>query len=162
MHTATMKGLVGARTNMNLLNTPMRVYKEARRKGDTAVMERAMEYVCDFANQAEEYKAEADKGMKEDSKEAREKAETERKKAVQKRKEEREELEKRIAENRDKNTDTVEISEDGKVLLKDDLNSGVSAEATADTIRMEPVIYSKTREAGESCIKAGTGISVSV
>ncbi len=138
MHTATMKGLVGARTNMNLLNTPMRVYKEARRKGDTAVMERAMEYVCNFADKAEEYKAEADKGMEEDSKEAREKAETERKKAVQKRKEEREELEQRIAEN------------------------GVSVKAAADPVRMEPVIYLKTGEAGESCAKAGTGISVSV
>ena len=100
---------------MNFLNTPMRVYKEARRK------------------------------------------------------EEREELEQRIAENRKKNTDIVEISEDGKVLLKDDsdpakadLNSGVSVEAAADTVRMEPVIYFKTGEAGESCAKAGTCISISV
>ena len=99
---------------MNFLNTPMRVYKEARRK------------------------------------------------------EEREELEQRIAENR-KNTDIVEISEDGKVLLTDDsdpakadLTRGVSVEAAADTVRMEPVIYFKTGEAGESCAKAGTCISVSV
>lgn len=44
MNTKTMEGLVGARTNMNLMNTPMRVFKEARRKGDTATMERAMGY----------------------------------------------------------------------------------------------------------------------
>ena len=41
MHAKTMEGLVGARTNMELLNTPFRVYKEARLKGDTAKMEQA-------------------------------------------------------------------------------------------------------------------------
>ena len=73
MHTKTMEGLIGARTNMNLMNTPMRVFKEARRKGDTETMERAMGYVGDFSDKAEEYKAEADKGMEEDAKEARKK-----------------------------------------------------------------------------------------
>lgn len=38
MRTKTMKGLVGAKTNMNLMNTPMRVYKEARQKGDSETM----------------------------------------------------------------------------------------------------------------------------
>ena len=42
MNTKTMEGLVGARTNMRLLNTPFRVYKEARLKGDTGKMEQAM------------------------------------------------------------------------------------------------------------------------
>ena len=45
MHTKTMEGLAGAGTNMKLLNTPFRVYKDAKRRGDTAVMERAMGYV---------------------------------------------------------------------------------------------------------------------
>lgn len=54
MHTKTMEGLVGARTNMNQLNTPMRVYKEARRKGDTATMERAMGFVNDFSDKEQE------------------------------------------------------------------------------------------------------------
>lgn len=35
--------------NMKLLNTPFRVYKDAERRGDTAVMERAMGYVGEFA-----------------------------------------------------------------------------------------------------------------
>ena len=34
MHIKTMEGLVGARTNMNLVNTPMRVYRDAERRGD--------------------------------------------------------------------------------------------------------------------------------
>lgn len=83
MHVKTMEGLVGAGTNMNLLNTPMRVYKEARRRGDTAMMERAMGYVSEFAGKAEEYKAETDEGMKEDAKAAKEKSESEREKAIQ-------------------------------------------------------------------------------
>ena len=89
MNTKTMEGLVGARTNMNLVNTPMRVFKEARRKGDTAPMERAMGYVVEFSEKAEDYKAEADKGMEEDAREAREKEKFQREEAVRRRREER-------------------------------------------------------------------------
>ena len=106
MHTKTMEGLAGASTNMKLLNTPFRVYKDAERRGDTAVMERAMRYVGDFAEEAEDYQKKAEKGMEEDAKEAREKAKTEQENAIRKRKEEREELEKRIEESRNEDTDT--------------------------------------------------------
>ena len=68
MNTKIMEGLTGASTSMNLLNTPMRVYKEARLKGDTATMERAAGYVGSFAGKAEEYKTEAYKGMKKEAK----------------------------------------------------------------------------------------------
>lgn len=136
MNTKTMEGLIGSRVNMELLNTPMRVYKEARLKGDTATMERSMGYVNEFSDKAGEYKAEADKGMKEDVKEAREKAESEREEAIKKRREEREKFEEKIEEKRnadkneyknaDKNwgtnADTVEISEEGKELLKVNIN----------------------------------------
>lgn len=33
MHTKTMEGLIGARANMDMANVPMKVYKEARRRG---------------------------------------------------------------------------------------------------------------------------------
>lgn len=124
MHTMTMEGLIGARTNMNLMNTPMRVYKEARLKGDSETMERAMGYVGEFSDRAEKYKAEAEEGMKKDAEEAREIAKEQREEAIQKRKEEREKQEKNIEENRngDANIDTVEISEEGKVLLKDSID----------------------------------------
>ena len=167
MNTKTMEGLVGARTNMNLLNTPMRVYKEARRKGDTATMERAMGYVGEYSDKADEYKAEADKGMEEDAREAREKVKLQCEEAIRKRKEEREKLEDRIEENRnaDTNTDTkaclLEISEEGKVLLKDNIDSG---SAGSDEIKMDaakkPVTYTKTGEAIPS--EQGVSISVSV
>ena len=165
MHTKTMEGLIGARTNMNLMNTPMRVYKEARRKGDSETMERAMGYANECSDRAEEYKAEADKGMKEDAKEAREKAKVQREEAVQKRRDEREKLEKKIEDNRngDADTDTVEISEEGKVLLKDStgLDDTVSAETKADAAG-EPVTYTKTGETVFAEQSISTNISVSI
>ena len=165
MHTKTMEGLIGARTNMNLMNTPMRVFKEARRKGDTETMERAMGYVGDFSDKAEEYKAEADKGMEEDAKEAREKAELQREEAVQKRREEREKLEAKIEENRnaDTNADTVEISEEGKVLLKDNLDTdavGVETDVVKSDAVKEPVTYTKAGDVVP--MEQETSISVSV
>ena len=163
MNTKTMEGLVGARTNMNLMNTPMRVFKEARRKGDTATMERAMGYADEFSGKAEDYKAEADKGMEEDAREAREKAKLQREEAIQKRREEREKLEDRIEGNRnaDTNTDTVEISEEGKALLKDNVDSGSigSDEIKMDAVK-EPVTYTKTGETVSAEHEASISVSV--
>ncbi len=146
MNAKTMEGLVGARTNMNLLNTPMRVYKEARLKGDTETMERSMGYVNEFSGKAEEYKSEADKGMEEDARQAREKAKLQREEAIQKRREEREKLEERTGENRnaDSNADIretkaciLEISEEGKALLKDNADSDSTG---TDEIKVDAVI----------------------
>lgn len=165
MHTKTMEGLIGARTNMNLMNTPMCVYKEARRKGDSETMERAMGYVGECSDRAEEYKAEADEGMKKDAEEARKIAKEQREEAIQKRRDEREKLEKKIEENRngDANTEAVEISEEGKVLLKDStgLDDTVSAETKTDTVS-EPVTYTKTGETVSAEQSISTSISVSV
>ena len=109
----------------------------------------------------------AEKGMKEDAKEAREKAKTEQENAIRKRKEEREELEKRIAESRNEDTDTVSISESGKAALDGKTDSvqtgadnGVSIEETADAVKTEPAIYTKTGEALKP--ESGTNLSVSV
>ncbi len=150
MNTKIMEGLAGASTSMNLLNTPMRVYKEARLKGDTATMERAAGYVGDFAGRAEEYKTEAYKGMEEDARDARKKAEAERMEAARKRKEEREELEKRIEENRNKD----KTGADGNVLPADNIQDGNTSpggkvpEGTENSIARteQPVIYTNTGE----------------
>lgn len=93
MHTKTMEGLIGARTNMDMTNVPMRVFKEARRKGDTATMERAMGYVNDFENRADQYKNTAEEGMKEEAEEAKAKAKQELEEKIEKSREERKELE---------------------------------------------------------------------
>lgn len=167
MHAKTMEGLAGASMSMKLMNTPIRVYKEAERRGDTAVMERAMGYASDFADKAEDYQKTTEKGMKEDAKEAREKAKAEQENAIQKRREQREELKKRIEENRKGDTDAISISESGKATLdgKTDsvqtgANNDISVEETADAIKMEPVIYTKTGEASKS--ESGMNISVLV
>ena len=171
MHTKTMEGLIGARTNMELLNTPFRAYKEARLKGDTAKMEQAMGYMSDCYEDAYEYKEEADEGMKKDAEETRKNAEEQREEAIRKRREEREKLEERIAENRNDDTDTVEISEEGKVLLEEntdldnaDLNNTVSAETKIDTddidIGKKPVTYMKTGEVSRT--EQNVSISISV
>jgi len=163
MNTKTMEGLVGARANMNLLNTPFRVYKEARRKGDTGKMEQAMGYMSAFYKAAYEYKEEAEEGTKEDAEETRKIAEKQREEAIRKRREEREKLEERIEENRNAgtNADTVEISEEGKVLLQDNVDSGStgSVEIKTDAVK-EPVTYTKTGETVS--LEQGASISVSV
>ena len=159
MNTKTMEGLVGASTNMNLMNTPMRVFKEARRKGDTATMERAMGYADEFSGKAEDYKAEADKGMEEDAREAREKAKLQCEEAIQKRREEREKFEEKIEENRE--ADTLEVSEEGKVLLKSNTDSNCSdAPKSHSDSAQESVIYTKTGEASRK--EQTSSISVSV
>ncbi len=167
MHTKTMEGLAGANINMKLLNTPFRVYKEAERRGDTAVMERAMGYAGEFADKAEDYQKITEEGMKEDAREAREKAKAEQEKAIQKRKEEREEQEKRIAESRKGDTDTVSISESGKeasdeksVSVQTGTDNDISAEETVDAGKMEAVIYTKTGETAKPESSSNFTISV--
>lgn len=177
MHTKTMEGLIGARTNMEMLNTPFRVYKEARLKGDTAMMERAMGYMQACEEDAYEYKEVADEGMKKDAEETRKIAEEQREEMIKNRREEREEQQKKLEEERKKNqgnktVDTVEISEEGKVLLKEniaategavdgtetngvDLDTGMPTKPKAD---MEPVFYSS---AGEVKQTEDTGAKVS-
>lgn len=112
MHTKTMEGLIGARTNMNMTNVPMRVFKEARRRGDTATMERAMGYVNDFETHAYQYKDTAEEGMKEEAEEAREKRKKELEERIEKSREERKELEaqreqERIEAQKEQDTNTT-------------------------------------------------------
>lgn len=112
MNTKTMEGLIGAGTNMDLVNTPMRVYKDARRKGDTGTMERARGYVNEFAGKAEEYRVQADAGMREETERAREEAELEREKAIEKRREERWKLEEELAARREEHRNSAEGIDD--------------------------------------------------
>ncbi len=168
MHAKTVEGLVGARMYMNLTDTPMRIFKEASHRGDTAAMERSMGYAGKFTDKAGDYKSEADEGMKKDAEEAKEKAEEEREKAAQKREEERIRLEKRIEEagypNADKaagmKMDTVEVSEEGRALQMESTDALVAASdgETAGPAK-EPVIYTKTGETGRQ--EPGAAMDVS-
>ena len=87
--------------------------------------------------------------------------------AIRKRKEEREELEKRIAESRNEDTDTVSISESGKTALDEKTDSvqtgadnSIFVEEAEDAVKTETVIYTKTGEALK--LESGTNLSVSV
>lgn len=155
MHAKTMEGLVGASTNMKQLNTPMRVFKEARRKGDTAKMERAMGYVSDYSGKIDEYQKKADQGMKEEAEELK------CEKAIEKRGEEKKKLEERLEESRNAKTDTVQVSEEGKILLKDAVTSDkqiTGTETVKPDIGKEPVIYTETGEVNQT----GQGYSISI
>lgn len=177
MHTKTMEGLIGARTNMELLNTPFRIFKEARLKGDTAKMEQAMGYMKECEEDAYEYKEVADEGMKKDAEETRKIAEEQREEMIKNRREEREEQQKKLEEAREekaehKSADTVEISEDGKVLLKENTAAREGAADGTETVGaapdtetpakpkadMEPVFYSS---AGTVKPKEDAGMKVS-
>ncbi len=145
MNTKTMEGLSGASANMKLVNTPMRVFREAKRRGDTATMERAMGYAGQFFNKAEEYKNKAGEGTREEAEEIRERAEEETKEIIEKRKEEHEKLEERIETG--KETGTVEISEEGRILLEQNSNLyKTDYQGTKPAGYKEAVIYNKTGE----------------
>lgn len=118
MHIKTMEGLTGASTNHHLLKTPIRVYKEARRRGDMSTMERAMKYASDFSGKTQEYQAKAEEGMKEDAKEAKEREKLEQEKAIEKRKAKQENLEENTALEGTLKADTLEISEEGKAFAE--------------------------------------------
>lgn len=155
----TMEGLTGARTNLNLRNVPMKVYKEARRRGDLGTMERAMGYAGDFTEKAEEYRKKADEGMQEEAEEAKKQEQRQREKLIEKRRAEREQMQEKIENEREeasankkeqtveadnagdrmeytqKKADTVQCSTEGKELLKES-----EIKRTAN-FEQEPVLY---------------------
>lgn len=134
MNTKTMEGLIGAGKNINLVNTPMRVFKEARRKGDTAKMERAMGYVNEFEDKAGEYRAQADEGTQEEAKENRKKAELEREEAIRKRREERERPEEEIAARRGERKESAEGIDDASANLKSSAEKASESRNAIDDI----------------------------
>ena len=99
------------------------------------------------------------KRLQDEAKEAKEQAQLEREKAIQKHKEEREKLEERIEENKD--TDIVEVSEEGKVLLKDNTaldNADITETKTNPAT--QPVTYTKTGDISQ--VEQNTTISISL
>lgn len=126
MKAGSMEGLIGASLNMKLSRTPMRVYKEAELKGDTETMERAMGYVTDFQEKAHECSDKAQEELAKEMKEERKEQELKREQAIEKRKEETKEYKEKLQESNKsdiKKSDSVEISEDGKVALKNNVQT---------------------------------------
>ena len=162
MNMKTIEGLVGARANIDLSDTAMGVYQQARQKGDTATAERALGYAGDMVNQAEAYEAKADEGMKADAKELEEKAKADQEKIIEKRKEDRKELEARIEQSRTPDSDTVEISGEGKAVSTETQapESTEAAGTAADPAELPPVVYTSAGEVLSQEVTAEAELSV--
>lgn len=141
MQAGSMKALMGASSNLKLVNTPMKVFKEAEARGDTEVMKRAMGYVTEFGNNAEKDADKLGEETVKETREARKQQELEREQAIekarQKNKVEREQAlngaEKSTVEPIEttdataankKTNDSVEISDSGKAAITEQMLSG--------------------------------------
>jgi parvulin-like peptidyl-prolyl isomerase len=141
MKAGSMEGLIGASQNMKLSRTPMRVYKEAELRGDTATMERAMGYVTDFEKKANECSDKAQEELAKELKEERKEQELKREQAIEKRKEEAKENKEKLQESNKSDiqkADSVEISEEGKIVLK---NNAQIIEPTAVVENTDVKVY---------------------
>lgn len=149
MLAVTTGSLIGANVAMDEIRTPMKVFKEARARGDTATMKRAMGYVNSLNEDAWEYKKKADEGLKEEAVEAKEKERLEREELANRIRENREETEKRLeeagenpavigaesaADSEEKSGSEIELS-----------TEHTDTENTSDNIDA-PVTYTKTGE----------------
>ena len=161
MKAGSMEGLIGADVNRKLLQTPMRVYKDAERRGDTEVMERAMGYVTDFQEKALEYSDKAQKELPKELKEERKEQEVRQEQALER----KEEAQEYVAQIKEANTNvaasspaaSVTISEEGKAALQNliqkqgssmeenDASIESSVFTTTQTVSSKPVAVSDTK-----------------
>lgn len=167
MNMKTVEGLVGARSNINLSDTAMGVYRQAMQKGDTAAAERALGYAGDMADQAEAYEVKAEEGMKADAKEQKEKAKADQEKVIEKRRDDQKELEARIEQSRKPDGDTAEISKEGTPVSSgtpgtEPSGSSDAAAFGAAAPEMPPVVYNSAGEALPQEAPAPAEISVVV
>lgn len=125
MNAGVMEGLIGASSNMKIVDVPMRVYHEAERRGDTGTMERAMGYASDFTKRANTYKEKAEEELKLEMDEKRELEKLEREEAIEKVKEEGAANQEGVA---GEITDSVEISEEGMALLEQSKSNSTEAQ----------------------------------
>lgn len=130
MKSGSMEGLIGANANVNIAKVPLRVYKEAERKGDTATMERSMGYFTEFSQKAVQYK---ERAAEETLKEQREeRAERER--------EAEEALERKIEENRA--ADKAQATPETKMPVE--AVEGNSEAAPAESEKVTPPVPTET------------------
>lgn len=160
----TAEGLLGANNAMNVIRTPMKVFKEARARGDKETMDRAMGYVERSHDEAWEKKYSADEGLKQEAEENKLKAQQEREKLAQRIRENRDELENRIEES-DNGIETV-VSEGGKGESEtegDTLAEAVTAAVSAKNSEIQqtdPVTYTRSGEV--KVVEVKTEFSVSI
>lgn len=159
----TAEGLLGANNAMNVIRTPMKVFKEARARGDKETMDRAMGYVEKAHDEAWEKKYSADEGLKQEAEENKLKAEQEREELAQRIRENCDDLENRSEES--SGIETV-ISESGTGesdtegdTLTEAVTSAVSAK-TVESAQTDPVTYTRRGEIKAVEVKPEFSVSV--
>lgn len=156
MNTKMIEGLVGASNNMSLTNVPMKVFNEARLKGEVDVMDRSMKYVGKSIQKVKEYSETTDAGMKEEVENAREKKKLEDEKAL-------EALNSTSLDKSEKakvsgvNEDVLELSEEGRAILEEKLSPRPKG---MDNNSEKPLIYTKAGEVGKADYSPVISISV--
>ena len=166
MNVKTMEGLVGAKSNSNLSDTAMGVYRQAVQKGDTATAQRALGYAGDMVNQAEAYETKAKEGMKEDTNELNEKAKAQQEKIIEKRREDQKDLENQIEQSRKPNGDTIQISKEGKPVSPEtsdtetEIAHSAQIPSNTDTLEMPSVLYNSAGEVSLQKVPEQAEISV--
>lgn len=135
MKAGSMEGLIGADVNLKMSQTPMRVYREAERRGDTEAMKRAMGYVTDFQEKAYEYSDRSQEELAGELKEEREEQEARLEQARERKKEAKESAEKTQENNTpiEPHTDRVEISKEGEEALKNNAGTEESFSIVKNT-----------------------------
>lgn len=144
----TAEGLLGANNAMNVIRTPMKVFKEARARGDKETMDRAMGYVEKSHDEAWEKKYSADEGLKQEAEENKLKAEQQREELAQRIRENRREIENRIEESGGETTAVPTASEGSEGdTAADNISKIVTEAASAETeVSAAPVTYTKSGE----------------
>lgn len=135
MKAGSMEGLIGASQNIKMLNVPMKVYREAEKKGELGTMERAMGYASDFSQKVEEYSEKAQKELIKEQKEERKEFEK-----LNKEKLEQNKAEEKAKEKTENSTGVkADISEEGKELAKENIQVET---ATLDNLDV-PISYNE-------------------
>lgn len=142
----TADGLLGANNAMNVIRTPMKVFKEARAKGDTATMDRAMGYVEKTNTAAWESKNNADEGLKQEAKENKAKQQQETEELAARIKAKAEEM-----QQTDKGSALPDAvpAEEGEAPAQDAPDLTPAAPYSSETAA-DPVTYTTYTKAGEA------------
>lgn len=139
MKAGTMEGLIGASMHANLAETPVRIYKDAERKGDTATMERAMGYAEQLTRKAHACQDQAEDELRKEMKENREEQKIQQKEQIEKHREEGKEQREISAEPSVDDTEAV-VSEKSPISSSD--KSGMTEDKNIASDLPEPKIYS--------------------
>ena len=160
----TAEGLLGANNAMNVIRTPMKVFKEARARGDRVAMDRAMGYVEKAHDEAWEKKYSADEGLKQEAEENKLKAEQQREELTQRIREKLDELENRTDGNGIETiTDTAEAEASETDPAAEALNKIAAEVATADNTAADspaPVTYTKSGEVRSAAAEVKFSVTV--